>query len=407
MHQAHVGAGAAHVEGDRRRGSRTRPPRPHPLAPRPPAPTAGARPAVRRAVGASSSPPADVMTDDVVGQRRRAGRGTRGNRAADRRSPPWSRCARTRGTRARSRGTRRRRGPGHRSAAATRLLVASGRGRRGGGTPPRTRHRRGAAGSGRGRRAPARTRRHARRPATSNRSARGTSGRRAVGPLVVQARSVLAADLDHVGQALGGHQRDRGQPALEHGVGGHRRPVGQQADPIAGRQVLEPDGDCLVGRVRRGQHLHHAPVPSTRSEKVPPVSAPICIVTKGTGFPRRTDPWVRLSAVARRWQRGRGRSPDRDVERATEHDADRAPAGASEGPRHDDSDEQDDVAARIEAVTSTYTNPPSADELRAAFRRKPATETEQPAPRTDDFNSPLLRRVAVLGHLRRRALGRG
>ena len=80
-----------------------------------------------------------------------------------------------------------------------------------------------------------------------------------VGPLVVQAGPILAADLDHVAQALARHQRDDRQVALEHGIGGDRRPVGEEVGQRAVRTQQRGDAGRHrpVGRVRGGQDLAH------------------------------------------------------------------------------------------------------------------------------------------------------
>ncbi len=78
-------------------------------------------------------------------------------------------------------------------------------------------------------------------------------GRRPVRPRVVERRAVLAGDLDDVGEALGRDQRHGGPPALEQRVGGHRRPVGQ----FGGRptELLDPGGHGVGGVRRRREHL--------------------------------------------------------------------------------------------------------------------------------------------------------
>ncbi len=64
----------------------------------------------------------------------------------------------------------------------------------------------------------------------------------------------------------------------------------------------------------------------------------------------------------------------------TDNDAD-SPDRRPEPSRH----EEDDLDARLDAVSSTYARPPTAEELRAAFGRKRVAE--QPAPRHEDFAS--------------------
>jgi hypothetical protein len=56
------------------------------------------------------------------------------------------------------------------------------------------------------------------------------------GGQVVELRPVLAADLDHVAEALGGDQRGARPGPLEQGVGGHRHAVGE------GLGLLDPRG---------------------------------------------------------------------------------------------------------------------------------------------------------------------
>ena len=103
--------------------------------------------------------------------------------------------------------------------AGHRAFVRWGRGRRAAGTPPprRPRRRRGP------RRRTARARRPwaSSRPPTSNRNARGHERRRPVDVGVVERRPGLPRDLDHVGEATRGHQRDASEPAFEQRVGRH------------------------------------------------------------------------------------------------------------------------------------------------------------------------------------------
>ena len=78
-----------------------------------------------------------------------------------------------------------------------------------------------------------------------------------VGPRVVERRPVLAGDLDHVGEALGGDQRDPGAPPLEQGVGGDRGAVGR-ATPAGRRRRAgrRPRRRARLARVaRRRRHL--------------------------------------------------------------------------------------------------------------------------------------------------------
>ena len=72
-----------------------------------------------------------------------------------------------------------------------------------------------------------------------------------VGPQVVQRWPPLTGDLDHVCEACRREQGHGRPPPLEQGVGGHRRPVGQQAGtaPLAG-----PGG---TGRVHRPDPVAH------------------------------------------------------------------------------------------------------------------------------------------------------
>lgn len=68
--------------------------------------------------------------------------------------------------------------------------------------------------------------------------------------------------------------------------------------------------------------------------------------------------------------------------RSDEHDSHGdAPEPRAEPPRHD----EDDLDARLDAVSSLYSRPPTPEELRAAFGRKRVAE--KPAPRREDFAS--------------------
>ncbi len=88
------------------------------------------------------------------------------------------------------------------------------------------------------------------------------AGHERLGPIdarVIERRAVLAGDLDHVGEAPIGDQGNRRAPPLEQGVGGHRRAVGQhlRAD-LARRPESHPHRLARVLRSRG--HLRHRAV---------------------------------------------------------------------------------------------------------------------------------------------------
>ena len=277
--EAHVGGRAAHVEGDGvgeavgRRGRRA------PARTPPAGPDSSSAAGSSAASAAGSSPPAEVMTSTSsasVGeapQVRAAGGAQVGVDHRRDRALVLAELGRHL-VRAAT-----RRGPRSRSALGHRLLVAPGRGRRAAGTrpPPRRpgRCRRAPPGSTRRQLRPV-GRRAGRRPRSAGGGAPAArAGRR---QLVVERRPVLAADLDDVGEALGGHQRDRRAPPLEQRVGGDRGAVGQQSRaPVeAGAADRAADGPRRV--VGRRQHLGDRPSAATRSVNVPPVSTPTCTV---------------------------------------------------------------------------------------------------------------------------------
>ena len=74
----------------------------------------------------------------------------------------------------------------------------------------------------------ARRRRSAPRPRTADR--RSTSGRGFGAAGVVEARAVLAADLEQIGEATGRDQRGARAALLEQGVGADRHAVGERLD---------------------------------------------------------------------------------------------------------------------------------------------------------------------------------
>ena len=84
--------------------------------------------------------------------------------------------------------------------------------------------------------------------------------RRPVGPDVIEGRAVLAADLDDVGEALGGHQGDARAAPFQQRVGGHRGAVGQQCRAGLVAQLCEPFSQRPARIVGSRQHLHDAPV---------------------------------------------------------------------------------------------------------------------------------------------------
>ena len=86
------------------------------------------------------------------------------------------------------------------------------------------------------------------RSAASKRSSRLDQRRRPAAARVVEARPVLAADLEQVGEAAGRDQRGPRAALLEQRVGSHRHPVGEPLD-VAG---LRPG--ALEHLLDRGDH---------------------------------------------------------------------------------------------------------------------------------------------------------
>jgi hypothetical protein len=73
---------------------------------------------------------------------------------------------------------------------------------------------------------------------------------------VVEGRAVLPADLDHVPESLGGHQRRAGPAALEQRVGGHRGAVREAGHgPDGGLDELERGHHPERLVPRGGRHL--------------------------------------------------------------------------------------------------------------------------------------------------------
>ena len=89
---------------------------------------------------------------------------------------------------------------------------------------------------------------------------------------VVEPRTVLALDLQHVAEAGGRDQRHPRPGALQHGVGSHRGAVDQQldvlcadADPVD--DFADAENDAARRIVRRGDHLVKRQAPAFRSER--------------------------------------------------------------------------------------------------------------------------------------------
>ena len=108
--------------------------------------------------------------------------------------------------------------------------------------------------------------------------------RRPVGERVVERRTVLARDLDDVGEALVRDERDGGARPLEQGVRGDGRAVGEHraaarslglAERIDGRRRTAAAGSSGVDGT-----LATVPSSATASVNVPPVSTPTR--TRGT-----------------------------------------------------------------------------------------------------------------------------
>ncbi len=97
-----------------------------------------------------------------------------------------------------------------------------------------------------------------RRPFTHPESIRRRNqGGRTIGERVVQRRSVLPADLDHVGEARGGDQRRARPLPLEQSIGGHRGAVQQRVDGDTAGHLHRP-GDDPLGLIRSRRGLAHA-----------------------------------------------------------------------------------------------------------------------------------------------------
>ena len=156
--------------------------------------------------------------------------------------------------------------------------IASRAGRR----PARRRRRR-----RRPRRAPAaprRSSRRARRPRGGTRPGARNVGVSGVERQVVHLVAHLAADLEHVAEALGGDQADAGALALQHGVGRDRRAMHEAGDllrrqaPVAPPCVASACSTAMLGSLRvLGIFMIRigAPAPrTTTSVNVPPISTP-------------------------------------------------------------------------------------------------------------------------------------
>ena len=278
-HEAHVGARAAHVEGDGVGEARWRR-RTAAAARTPPAGPDSSRPAGSSAASATGDQPAGRgHHQHLVGQRRQ--------RRAGRRGTPGRRSAFTTVVTVRSYS----RNSGD-TSCEQRHVVALGSQRRGHRALVGRRRgracRRQTATAARPRRAPpgpsptgsSSLPSAASRPATSKRQARVHERRRPVGQRVVERRAVLAGDLDDVGEALGRDQRRRGHRPFEQGVGGHVVPWASSRPGAPARRRSRP------GPPRWGRPGSTAPSPpapsSTRSVNVPPVSDPIRIAAECT-----------------------------------------------------------------------------------------------------------------------------
>lgn len=80
--------------------------------------------------------------------------------------------------------------------------------------------------------------------------------------------------------------------------------------------------------------------------------------------------------MAKRWRKGRKDDESDASERRSRR---AAPSEPTESP-------EEDLASRLGSPTSTFTRPPTAEELRAAFSRK-KTDDAPPPPRNDSFSS--------------------
>ena len=201
LDQAHVGAGAAHVERDRvgeaARRARRRPRR----ARRPQDPRAASAPDARPRPTSGTSPPADVITSTSSASGADAARGTArhtGRSAASATVVTMRSYSRNSGDTSCEHTTSMP--AGARATSATAALVGTHRDRRGAGTP-RPRRRRRASGHDAVERLDSRHRCASSRPTPRTASARGTSGDGSVDVRVVERRAGLPRDLDHVGEA--------------------------------------------------------------------------------------------------------------------------------------------------------------------------------------------------------------
>ena len=256
--------------------------------------TARSRPRAGRPRARSSDPPLERM---ISGSGRPAaaassGEALRGSRAAaatGRRRSPWSRCARTRGTRSRARARPTRARPAARPATAARdaALVL---GMRVGvqqadrdGLDLRVAQAADGVLEPALRRARARTPSGSQRSATGRRSSAGTSGAGPRAARAVQLRPRLARELEHVGEALGGQQRRARAALLEQGVRGDGHAVTEARHVAAARSrrarapmrtaAITPS-DWSAGVVGTLPVKTPAGPASTASVNVPPTSTP-------------------------------------------------------------------------------------------------------------------------------------
>ncbi len=126
----------------------------------------------------------------------------------------------------------------------------------------------------------------------------GDQGLGPVGPDVVERGPVLAGDLDDVGEPGGGDQGDDRPPPLQQGVGGDRRPVGEEVR----RQLPEPLAHGPAGVVRRGQDLGDPPVGHDHVGERPTGIDPAAHRRRHYGGVTDSD----TLAAVERWFRSRG-----------------------------------------------------------------------------------------------------
>ena len=154
--------------------------------------------------------------------------------------------------------------------------------------------------------------------------------RRAVRRQVVERGPVLAADLDHVAEALGRDERGAGAAPLEQRVRRDRRPVREHADrpPIpAARQRRRDPARLAPGTDGTFAVTSSPSTTATRSVNVPPTSTP-------TRASHPANP-LRDRVCARKWRRPRCRPASRSPRRR--------PCGRSPRSREEIGLEDDEV----------------------------------------------------------------